>query len=150
MILFLDYDGVLHPSFPRRDRTAEENQPFAYLSRLETVLRDFPEWQIVIASSWRENRPWESVIQPFSPDIVSRIVGATPVLRAKEPPYTKHPRHDEILQFISMRAQEGRWVVLDDDATLYPQGCPNLLICDDGFRDAEDKALRQMLKNEAV
>ena len=42
MILFLDFDGVLHPVFPRKDRTDEENQLFSCLPRLEGVLRDFP------------------------------------------------------------------------------------------------------------
>lgn len=66
MILFLDFDGVLHPFFPRADRSDEENQLFAYLPRLEGVLRDFPEWQIVISSSWREHHPWTTVIKAFS------------------------------------------------------------------------------------
>lgn len=65
MILFLDFDGVLHPFFPRRDRSDEENQLFGYLPRLEVVLREFPGWKVVITSSWRENRPWENVIQAY-------------------------------------------------------------------------------------
>lgn len=51
MILFLDFDGVLHPFFPRSDRTDEENQLFEYLSRLEKVLRDYPICRIVISRS---------------------------------------------------------------------------------------------------
>lgn len=50
----LDFDGVLHPFFPRPDRSDEENQLFSYLPRLEAVLQEFGDWQIVIASSWRD------------------------------------------------------------------------------------------------
>src|ERR1039457_666017 len=100
MILFLDFDGVLHPVFPKRELPDEENQLFSYLPRLENVLRDYSELRIVIVSSWREIRPWENVIKAFSPDVASRIIGATPVLKTKEPPYPKHPRHDEVLAYL--------------------------------------------------
>lgn len=147
MILFLDFDGVLHPFFPRRDRSDAENQLFSYLPRLEGVLRDFPEWRVVIASSWRENRPWANVIQAFSPDIVDRIIGATPVIKVKEPPYPRHPRHSEVLAYLDANDLQGvRWIALDDDPRLYPPNCPNLLLCDDGFREIEEVALRTILQ----
>ncbi|MFZ3000646.1 MAG: HAD domain-containing protein [Undibacterium umbellatum] len=50
MILFLDFDGVLHPE-PCYDKT----QLFSCLPRLEAILRDFPTVQIVISSTWRKN-----------------------------------------------------------------------------------------------
>lgn len=143
MILFLDFDGVLHPFFPRPDRSDEDNQLFSYLPRLEAVLREYVDWQIVIASSWRENRPWEKVIQPFSQDIAARIVGGTPVIKAKEPPYPQYPRYDEVLAYLATNdLGEATWIALDDDPRLYPAHCPNLILCDDGFREAEEMALR--------
>ena len=43
MILFLDFDGVLHPFFPRNDRSDAENQFFSYLRK-----RPFMAvWQVV-------------------------------------------------------------------------------------------------------
>lgn len=146
MIIFLDFDGVLHPVFPRRELPDEENQLFSYLPRLEGVLRDFPEIKIVISSSWRENRPWENVIKAFSLDIAARIIGATPVLKQKEPPYLKHPRHEEILDFLNQKnLTTAEWVALDDDPKIYPPDCQNLILCSDGFRDAEESTLREVL-----
>ncbi len=146
MILFLDFDGVLHPFFPRPDRSDEENQLFSYLPRLEVVLREYGDWQIVIASSWRENRPWERVIQAFSQDIAARIVGGTPVIKPKEPPYSKHPRYDEVLAYLAANGRaEATWIALDDDPRLYPADCPNLILCGDGFREAEEVALRAVM-----
>lgn len=146
MMVFLDFDGVLHPFFPRSDRSDEENQLFSYLPRLEAVLREYGDWQIVIASSWRENRPWEKVIQAFSQDIAARIVGGTPVIKAKAPPYSKHPRHDEVVAYLAANdSMEATWIALDDDPLLYPADCPNLILCDDGFREAEEAALRAMM-----
>jgi HAD domain in Swiss Army Knife RNA repair proteins len=139
--LFLDFDGVLHPFFPRADRSDNENQLFAYLPRLEAVLRDFPEWKIVITSSWRENRLWDDVIKVFSDDIAARIVGSTPIIKAV--PYS---RYDEVLGYLAMHdAQMKPWVILDDDKELYPANCSNLILCEDGFREVEEQALRQLL-----
>jgi hypothetical protein len=146
MIIFLDFDGVLHPVFPRKTLPAEESQPFSYLPRLEGVLREFPESRIVIASSWRINRPWENVISAFSLDITARIIGATPTLIQKEPPYRRHPRYQEILDFLNNKnLLDAPWIVLDDDPALYPANCQNLILCADGFRDAEEKSLREVL-----
>lgn len=146
MILFLDFDGVLHPAFPKRELADGENQPFSYLPRLENVLRDYSELRIVIVSSWREKQPWENILKAFTPDIAARIIGATPVLKTKEPPYPKHPRHDEVLAYLRTNGlTESFWVGLDDDASLYPPNCRNLIVCADGFRDAEENALRAAL-----
>ncbi|MDD5297958.1 MAG: HAD domain-containing protein [Rhodocyclaceae bacterium] len=146
MILFLDFDGVLHPVFPRRDRTDEENQFFSCLPRLEAILREFPQCEIVIISSWREHRPWEVVIGAFAPDIAQRIIGATPVIKAAERHYTKHPRFDEIRMFLAERDQASTcWLALDDDHALYPPDCSNLLLCADGFWQVEEQALRERL-----
>lgn len=144
MILFLDFDGVLHPFFPRSDRSDEENQLFAYLPRLEKVLRDHPVCRIVITSSWRKDRPWDQVVHAFSPDVVARIIGATPVLRNQELLYS---RYGEIVQFLENQGHsECQWIALDDDPDLYPPGCTNLILCEDGFREAEETTLRKMLE----
>jgi HAD domain in Swiss Army Knife RNA repair proteins len=86
------------------------------------------------------------IIKEFSPDIAARIIGATPVLKTKEPPYPKYPRHDEVLAYLRTNdLAESFWVGLDDDASLYPPNCHNLIVCADGFRDAEENALRAAL-----
>lgn len=146
MVIFLDFDGVLHPFFPRRDLPDAENQLFSFLPRLETVLRDFAEVKIVISSSWREHRPWAKVIHPFSPDIAARIIGATPIMKGKVPPNPNHPRYAEILDFLNKNGlSKERWVALDDDADIYPEDCQSLIVCADGFREAEEIKLREIL-----
>jgi len=145
-ILFLDFDGVLHPATPRRDRPVAESRKFSYLPRLERVLREHDDWQLVITSSWREHQPWEFLLQPFDQDIVSRVVGKTPLLHCKETPYPRHPRFEEIsLYLASLSGEESSWLALDDDSRLYPADCRQLILCDDGFREAEERTLRHAL-----
>ena len=140
-ILFLDFDGVLHPFFPRDDRSDEENQLFSYLPRLERVLREFSDLRVVITSSWRTNRSWDDLIKPFAPDIAIRIIGATPSLNHQD-----HSRFKEVLHYLDQNNLHGaNWVALDDDPALYPADCSSLVLCEDGFREAEERALRNLL-----
>lgn len=150
MILFLDFDGVTHFVFPLKHRTDDENQHFAFLPRLEAVLRDHPDWKVVISSSWREVYPWDKILDYFSADIQPRIIGATPVLKTKEPPYPAHPRFLEIQLYLAdNNHQASQWIALDDDAQLFPPDCPNLVLCDEGFFEAEEIALRKALGSQA-
>ena len=38
-----------------------------------------------------------------------------------------------------------RWSALDDDDKIYPPECLNLILCNDGFHDAEENNLRNFL-----
>ena len=138
MILFLDFDGVLHPFLTRSGPDA-----FCYTPRLERVLREFPAVQIVIASTQREAVPLAFLVQRFSPDIAVRIVGATPILEIHDAGDVAGSRHREILAYL--RGSGADWLALDDDASLFPPGCAELVLCDDGFREAEERALRVAL-----
>jgi len=79
-LLFLDFDGVLHPVFPRSDLPPSESEPFCYMPRFAEVLREFPDIEIVITSTWRLHRGIEQLRQNFPADLRSRVVGVTPAL----------------------------------------------------------------------
>ena len=49
MILFLDFDGVLHPLFTRPELPPEESRQFCYLPRFAAVLRDYPHVEVILA-----------------------------------------------------------------------------------------------------
>ena len=71
-VVFLDFDGVTHPEPCRSDAL------FCFLPRIEEVLREHPEVDIVISSSWRLEFSLEQLRGHFSADIASRVVGVTP------------------------------------------------------------------------
>jgi hypothetical protein len=72
VIVFLDFDGVLHPFFPWRDLADQENQLIGFLPRFESVIRAFPIARIVIASDWRRHHSLTELREFFSPDIRDR------------------------------------------------------------------------------
>jgi hypothetical protein len=136
MILFLDFDGVLHP-FHR------PAGPFALLPDFERVMRDFPHVDIVISSTWREMHALDELRAHFSPDIRRRIIGVTPVFHGLTHPYI---REVEILDWLREAGRENEpWVALDDIAWFFSPQCRNLILVDpdSGFDSRTEQALRQ-------
>ena len=75
MILFLDFDGVLHPQYEHEPVPTE--LAFCHLARFEALMRKFPSVEIVISSTWREQFSMEVLRAKFSTDIAARIIGRT-------------------------------------------------------------------------
>lgn len=143
ILLFLDFDGVLHPYFPRRDIPQRANEYFSFLPRLEAVLRDYPEVNVVIASTWRKYHTLEELRAFFSQDLRTRVVGVTPV----EPPGGSEAgeRQREVETYLQEQKLIGvPWVALDDFWDNYLPDAP-LVRCDDEFHDKEDAELRALL-----
>jgi hypothetical protein len=144
--LFLDFDGVLHANFPRRDRTDAENLRWAFVPALEVVLRAHPQVAIVISSTWRRDHPLASLRAKFSPDIAQRIVGVTPLHgRPLEP----GARQDEIEAWLRANDRaHAVWVALDDVVEqFHPGAC--VVVADDGFRTQEALDLHAALADPA-
>jgi hypothetical protein len=121
VILFLDFDGVLHPVSPFN----KDVGVFCQLEQFESVMREFPLWKIVISSSWREEYSLELMRGFFSPDIATRIVGATPVISSEE----KFTREDEIRIYLRSTGQlSTTWIALDDASENFLDKT-NLVLC---------------------
>lgn len=117
-LLFLDIDGVLHPC------TAGT---LIYLDRLEDFLRKQPAVQVVISSTWRLDHAWADLLAFFSPDLRPRFLGVTP----EDASSYGAAREREITAWRQAnRCAHLPWVALDDEASLFTPGCPNLVLCE--------------------
>jgi HAD domain in Swiss Army Knife RNA repair proteins len=114
-LVFLDFDGVLHPGLAGT---------LIYLPNFEAFLRVHTEVGVVLSTSWREQTPFAELVSYFSPDLRERIVGVTP-------DFADGPggRLSEILAWLTQHRFMGPWVALDDDVSLFPGGCHNLVLC---------------------
>ena len=136
MILFLDFDGVLHPN----------NRPgalFMWVPRLAMWLADWPGVEVVISSSWRAVHSLHEMVKLLGPGVGSRVVGCTPLLRQEVPEWRVYPkvptgatarksygRQAEIDAWLAMSWQPKRpWVALDDMPSLFELDCAWLVSC---------------------
>ena len=146
MFLFLDFDGVLHPEFFHQGA-----ELFCHREKLETILRECPQVEIVISSTWRLTRSLAELQALFSRDIGTRIVGVTPDWRDLPELHEvigNYPRHVEVEGWLRQtnRVWE-RWVALDDRDYWFSPFLPNLVRCDPaiGIDDVVERKLRHKL-----
>lgn len=149
-VLFLDFDGVLHPEI------ALVKDALSRLPLVEEILRGFPSVEIVVSSAWRLDWPEEAeavanLRSHFSPDIAPRVIGVTPDFRYRE----KHGigrdfflREYECLTWLKSNRPAGTpWLALDDRHWWFSPDCPHLMTvdCDDGFMPSDAHEFRQHL-----
>ncbi len=134
-LLFLDFDGVLHPT------SAMAEAQFCQLPLLACCLAG-ADCHLVISSSWRHHYPLPELIGRFPPSMHHRFVGAT-----GSPCFGRWPRHQEILAFVEKAAVSTDWRTLDDSTNEFPVKCPQLIACDPnrGFDVPQAHALRRWL-----
>ena len=133
-ILFLDFDGVLHP-----DGIAL----FSKLALFEEYLLKMPEVEVVVSSTWRETDPLHKLQGYFSASVRDRITGVTPSL---EDGYECGGRQREILAFLDsagLNDTNSSWVALDDMALFFEDDCPCLVLTDStqGFTESNGESL---------
>lgn len=128
LILFLDFDGVLHP------QEAQQEQLFTRTPLLEALLREHLTVRVVISSSWREIFDLPALREHFSPDIAARIIDVTPVRVTNEQlpgPLWSYVREGECWAWMHRNRPEGTpWIALDDQAWRFSPQCPQLVLTD--------------------
>lgn len=140
MLLFLDFDGVLHP-YPCAD-----SELFCWMDNFEQVLQSFPEIEIVISSSWREQRSLEALKQLFPTSLRSQIIGATPVLPVSDEDWLSPHREQEILQWLRQHQREDEaWLAIDDTLELFEHCTDRVLLCD-SYVGLDDESSQQLVK----
>lgn len=146
MILFLDFDGVLHPV------GSTERDYFCRLPLLERFLtEDAPGWRIVISSSWREYFALDLLRQHFSPGIRERIDGCTPCDGDRHLNATwgaqasLYPREIQIRHYLAKRSlPTSDWIALDDHGDWFRDASanPHLVLTDPATGLNEDTIAR--------
>lgn len=140
VLVFLDFDGVMHPV------GCEPDRHFCQRDLFEEVMREHPDARIVITSTWRQAYPMAEIKRFFSLDIAERIVGKTPT---HEDEGDEHVRYLEIRKVLQNPKVAGaQWIAIDDSDFEFPEGCANLLLChpDRGFDLEASRELRARLR----
>ncbi len=111
-VLFLDFDGVMHPEF------CHESKHFVHRDTFETVMRTAPHVELVISSTWRLKRSLDVLKTLFSHDVASRIIGTTPLYaHLEDVPDTLqgYEREAECRYWLRQNGRAAqKWLALDD------------------------------------
>ena len=129
--LFLDFDGVLHPT---TDGT-NADEPirivhFGWLPLLASVLEPH-DVRIVVHSTWRYTHDIDE-LRALLDLLGPRVIGATP----------PGPRYESILSWLNLNSQFAAYRVLDDDAREFPAPTPpELILCNPAKGVSEPRVL---------
>jgi hypothetical protein len=134
-LLFLDFDGVLHPNFC---------QSQDYFSRVDLLIEAIDdrgsELVIIISSSWRFHHSFDEILG-YLPSALQRLIsGVTPEV---EPGC--YQRYREICAYLSQYEGSPDWRALDDDVREFPKDCQKQIICNG--RIGIDNVGLQLLRN---
>lgn len=133
MIIFLDFDGVLHP------RHVPDGS-FSQLNAFLELLDEFPLVQLVISSSWRVHMDKGTLASLFGRHEV-KVIGATPVIKGQV--QNDFYRLSEIQAWIEGTNYKGPWLAIDDADEEFPFEYPHLFLCD-GHRGLDEQALQDL------
>jgi hypothetical protein len=114
-VLFLDFDGVLHP-------TTHGSNLLSQLPLLESAIESH-DCALVISSSWRFHLEIEDLKKHFSSSVRNKIVGVT-----GEAYIGAYARFHEINAYVLHHGVKD-WRALDDSYWEFPQGCSQLIRC---------------------
>lgn len=133
-ILYLDFDGVLHPGdvFLEGDHVVLQHDTarlFEWAPRLVEVLAAYPDVSIVLSSSWVDQLSFDEAREQLPVELQRRVIGSTfrsGVRIAREgripdaAPSLDHCRYDQILNHVQ-RYQVQNWLAIDDDVADWPE-----------------------------
>ena len=128
MILFLDFDGVLHSLTGENDDGC-----FCRLPVLWEILRTCPEVEVVFSTSWREiyspDEMLDFVTANGGEDLRHRFIGQTPSIPVVPDADEYRSREIECLAWLSENNRDlSRWLALDDFEYWFSRESPNLYL----------------------
>lgn len=139
-ILFLDFDGVLHPDAVFMTQKGPilraQGTLFMWAGLLADVLYDFPQVRVVLSTSWVRHLGF-SRARSYLPDpIKERVIGATWHSEmgkgwVDQNWWDTASRYEQICRYAN-RAHLPSWVSIDDDSEGWPTDALGYLVCCDG------------------
>lgn len=135
MIVFLDFDGVVH-GISRRSFNEE------CIGHIESCLAEH-DGKIVIISSWKDERPLDELVRRLQV-LGERVIGKC----GEEPAYTRVPREHLVDEWLKDNEHDGPWLALDDNPTWYGRHEPRVLATTPrtGFTEEDIPRLHALVK----
>lgn len=128
MLIFLDFDGPLHPDAVYRSKgqivlRADGRQLFEHASILVDILVPFPDVKIVLSTSWVRVLGFDKAKSYLPLDLQQKVVGATyhsSMDHEKPGRFEAISRFQQISQYVR-RHDIQEWIALDNDDLGWPE-----------------------------
>ena len=126
-VIFLDFDGVLHPGevwyekgMRQPSLRAPGHELFESMHVFEAAIEPYPQARVVLSTSWVQALGFEQACGFLSESIRSRMIGAIYDLESPDAwRFNRLRRYDAIEQDVRRRKPQ-RWLAVDDDAIGWP------------------------------
>ena len=166
MILFLDFDGVLHADavYKLRHKPLElraEGALMMHAPLLEDILDEYDPHshiKIILSSSWVRSLGFSKTLKKLTPRLRSRVEGATwhsMMKKSDGRPYSRAvdhfngvPRWQQIVWYVK-RHQVEHWLAIDDlhsNTEFWPEDWREHLILTEGDKGLGDESVQAELK----
>jgi hypothetical protein len=154
-VLYLDFDGVLHPEDVWRRpgwgpyvATPPGHRVFEHADLLLELLRPYPDIRIVLSTSWvRVLGSVRKVARRLPPELRSRVIGATWHSSMSADGFQEMPRGIQVWSDVRRRLPEA-WLALDDDDAGWPAECRDHLVHTDAVLGISAPSVLAYLKEK--
>ena len=125
MILFLDFDGVLHPDQAYMTNggvvlRCDGHNLFEHADLLADLLDPYPHVKIVLSTSWVPQLGFNAAKARLPDRLQAKIIGATfDADREEKIFWQRYPRHAQIDTYVK-RHRLTDWIEIDDDDDQWP------------------------------
>lgn len=126
MILFLDFDGVLHPDevYIVRGKDVvlrcDGHNLFEYAELLIDALMPYPDVRIVLSTSWVHALSLDEAKARLPEGLQSRVTGATYYTASNKFEWNSLTRYQQIMHYVH-RYNVQNWLAIDNDASGWPE-----------------------------
>jgi hypothetical protein len=145
MIIFLDFDGVLHPDQAYMTRNGvvlrcDGHNLFEHADLLADLLEPYPHIEIVLSTSWVFGMGFDIAKKRLPERLQKRIIGATYHSHLEEKFFWQQwTRHEQIDRYVT-RNHLTKWIAIDNDDDGWPDDKRQHLIHTDDWGGIGDKA----------
>lgn len=155
LVLYLDYDGVLHHEkclwHPKRGAYLDAPPRYSLFQHAELlveVLAPFPTVQIVLSTSWQLQYGFSASKKRLPPTLQERVVGGTFHKRhMRKSEFFEIPRGEQVVEDV-MRRRPAGWLALDDNYEGWPKEHMHRWIQTDPYEGISDPAVLANLKEK--
>jgi len=150
MILFLDYDGVLHPDQAYMTKSGvvlrcDGHNLFEHAELLADLLCPYPHVKIVLSTSWVPQLGFGAAKGWLPERLQAKVKGATFHSQFEEKIlWQSYPRHGQIDTYV-VRHHLTDWIAIDDDDEGWPDDKRHHLIHTNEWGGIGDRAAQDDL-----